>query len=142
MGFQEKRPSHRPVPQQRHNELFPNAKAPRTPNFNPDDEHQRTKGGWVKDLKRMNESAVGFADFVYRSRAQSLVGVDEIIEDVVAKLEEKGVLDNTYGKTTYLLIYVFYLSHVRLHNPVQGVLRVFYISHGATTLADRDPFPL
>lgn len=98
VGFQEKKPSHRPVPQQRHNEKFPNAKAPRTPNFNPADEYQSTKGGWVKNLPKMNESAVGFADFVFRSRAQALVGVDEIIEDVVGLLEDKGVIDNTYSK--------------------------------------------
>lgn len=87
------------MPQQRHSELFPDAKAPRTPNFNPDDEYQSTKGGWVKNLPKMNESAVGFADFVFRSRAQALVGVDEIVEDVVALLEDKGVIDNTYSKT-------------------------------------------
>lgn len=98
VGFQEKNPSHRPMPQQRHFELFPDAKAPRTPNFNPADEYQKDKGGWIKNLPQMNESAVGFADFVYRSRAQAVYGVDEIIEDVVKKLEDKGVIDNTYGK--------------------------------------------
>ncbi|RYP92649.1 hypothetical protein DL770_001231 [Monosporascus sp. CRB-9-2] len=96
VGFQEKRPSHRPVPQQRHSQLFPEAKAPRTPNFNPGDDHQRYRGGWVKNLARMNESAVGYADFVYRSRAQSLAGVDEIIEDVVDLLQRERAIDNTY----------------------------------------------
>lgn len=47
----------------------------------------------------MNESAINFADFVYRSRLQALQGVDEIVEDVVAMLEEKGVINNTYSKT-------------------------------------------
>lgn len=49
----------------------------------------------------MNESAINFADFVYRSRLQALQGVDEIVEDVVAMLEEKGVINNTYSKSRY-----------------------------------------
>lgn len=48
----------------------------------------------------MNESAINFADFVYRSRLQALQGVDEIVEDVIAMLEVRGVIDNTYSKTT------------------------------------------
>lgn len=48
----------------------------------------------------MNESAINFADFVYRSRLQALQGVDEIVEDVIAMLEERGVIDNTYSKIT------------------------------------------
>lgn len=50
-------------------------------------------------LAPMNESAIDFADFVYRSRLQALNGVDEIVDDVVKMLEAKGVADNTYSKT-------------------------------------------
>lgn len=50
----------------------------------------------MKDLIAMNDTAIDFADFVYRTRLQALQGIDEIIEDVIAKLEAKGVLDNTY----------------------------------------------
>ncbi|KAI1335289.1 arylsulfatase [Xylariaceae sp. FL0016] len=96
VGFQQDHPSHRPIPQKRHLNDFPNAKAPRTPNFNPADEYQQNAGGWVKDLIQMNDSAINMADFVYRSRLQALKGVDELIEDVVAKLDAKGILNNTY----------------------------------------------
>lgn len=48
-------------------------------------------------LKPMNESSIGFADFVYQSRLQALAGIDEIVEDVIAKLEDKGIIDNTYS---------------------------------------------
>lgn len=88
----------RPIPLQRHLEDFPNVTAPRTPNFNPSDEYQANAGGWVKDLLPMNNTAIAFADFVYRTRLQALAGVDEIIADVVALLEQKGVIDNTYSK--------------------------------------------
>ncbi|KAI0552598.1 arylsulfatase [Xylaria curta] len=96
VGFQQDKPSHRPIPLQRHLEDFPNAKAPRTPNFNPPDKYQANAGGWVKDLLPMNNTAIDFADFVYRSRLQALAGVDEIVADVVALLEQKGVINNTY----------------------------------------------
>lgn len=51
----------------------------------------------------MNESAVGFADFTYQSRLRALKGVDEIVEDVIASLEEKGLLDNTYGMSNIMM---------------------------------------
>ncbi|KAI1824711.1 arylsulfatase [Xylaria intraflava] len=96
VGFQQNKPSHRPIPMQRHLNDFPDAKAPKTPNFNPPDHYQANAGGWVKDLLPMNQSAINFTDFVYRSRLQALAGVDEIIADVVGMLETKGVIDNTY----------------------------------------------
>jgi hypothetical protein len=88
----------RPIPLQRHLGDFPNVTAPRTPNFNPPDEYQLNAGGWVKNLLPMNDSAVNFADFVYRSRLQALAGIDEIIADVVDVLERRGVINNTYSK--------------------------------------------
>ncbi|ROW11775.1 hypothetical protein VPNG_04939 [Cytospora leucostoma] len=96
IAYQQNEPSHRPIPLKRHFDLFPNATAPHPPNFNPTDEYQEGKSGWVKWLSPMNDSAIDFADFVYRSRLQALYGVDEIVEDVVAMLEAKGVIDNTY----------------------------------------------
>lgn len=78
-------------------DLFTDAKAPRTPNWNPADEFQHKKGSWLRSLPLMNQSAIDFADFTYQSRAQSLQGVDEIIEDVVRMLEDKGIIDNTYS---------------------------------------------
>ncbi|RMZ73629.1 arylsulfatase [Pyrenophora seminiperda CCB06] len=65
-------------------------------NWNPADEFQRKKGSWLRNLPRMNASAIDWADFTFRSRAQALQGVDEIIEDVVRMLEDKGIIDNTY----------------------------------------------
>ncbi|KAJ5111971.1 hypothetical protein N7532_000016 [Penicillium argentinense] len=87
---------YRAIPLKRHFELFQDAKAPRYPNYNPEEKYQKKKGSWLRDLPLMNQSSRDFADFAFKSRAQSLQGVDEIIEDVIAKLEEKGILDNTY----------------------------------------------
>ncbi|KAI1332943.1 arylsulfatase [Xylariaceae sp. FL0255] len=96
VAFQNNKPSQRTIPLQRHLNDFPGVKAPRTPNFNPSDEYQQGAGGWVRTLLPMNESAIDWADFVYRSRIQSVVGVDEIVEDVVAMLERKNVMNNTF----------------------------------------------
>ncbi|KAF3764116.1 alkaline phosphatase-like protein [Cryphonectria parasitica EP155] len=96
VAYEQGNPSSRPIPLQRHMEQFLNATAPQTPNFNPAAEYQDGKSGWVQYLKPMNDSAIGFADFVYQSRLQALQGVDEIIEDVITKLDDAGVLDNTY----------------------------------------------
>lgn len=77
-------------------EQYLNESAPRTPNFNPAADIQTQKSGWVQYLTAMNSSAIDFADFVYQSRLQALAGIDEIVEDVVAYLEDKGIIDNTY----------------------------------------------
>ncbi|KAL0934496.1 arylsulfatase precursor [Colletotrichum truncatum] len=85
-----------PVPLLRHKGLFPNATAPRSPNWNPSDEFQQQKSNWMKKLRQLNETEIEHGDWLFRQRIESLQGVDEIIEDVVNLLEEKGVIDNTY----------------------------------------------
>lgn len=78
-------------------EQYLNESAPRTPNFNPAaDIQEASKSGWVQYLQAMNSSAIDFADFVFQSRLQALAGIDEIVEDVIAYLEEKDIIDNTY----------------------------------------------
>lgn len=77
-------------------EQFLNESAPRTPNFNPAADVQQQKSGWLQYLKEMNSSAIDFADFVFQSRLQSLAGIDEMVEDIVGYLDDKGLLDNTY----------------------------------------------
>lgn len=91
-------------------DLFPNAKTPRNPNFNPADEYQHKKGSWLRTLSLMNQTAIDFADFTYQSRAQSLQGIDEIIEDVVRMLEKKGIIDNTYSTFTFTFTFLTYLD--------------------------------
>ena len=84
-------------PQARHWNMYPNATAPRGPNYNPSDEFQLQKGAWLKGLKPMTETDQAYVDMLFATRVRSLLGVDEIIEDVVAMLERKGALDNTYS---------------------------------------------
>ncbi|RFN43342.1 arylsulfatase [Fusarium flagelliforme] len=86
-----------PVPEQRHMDQYTTIKAPRTPNYNPkDDVQQAQMPSYIKDIKYLNASQQASGDVHYRARIQALLGVDEIVEDVVKKLTEKGILDNTY----------------------------------------------
>ncbi|KAI0160569.1 arylsulfatase [Xylariaceae sp. FL1272] len=85
-----------PVPPVRYENEFPDLKAPRTENWNPDDSFQSQKVSWIKNLELLNQTSIDRLDGLYRARAQSLLGVDDIIEDVIAKLVEKQIIDNTY----------------------------------------------
>lgn len=51
---------------------------------------------WIRNLPLQNQSAIEYNDHFYRQRLRSLQGVDELVESLVARLEESGQLDNTY----------------------------------------------
>ncbi|KAL7810082.1 alkaline-phosphatase-like protein [Trichoderma aethiopicum] len=78
---------------ERHQGLFPEYKIPRTPNFNPD---SPSGVNWVSKLPRLDDEVIDYNDEYQRLRLRSLQAVDEIVESVVARLEEAGVLENTF----------------------------------------------
>ncbi|KAK7980369.1 hypothetical protein PG989_012826 [Apiospora arundinis] len=83
-----------PVPANRHKDLFPGLKVPRTPNFNPE---VASGGGWIKTLDRQNQTAVDYHDDFYRARIQALQAVDELVGGIVQRLSTTpDVLANTY----------------------------------------------
>ncbi|KAF2661454.1 arylsulfatase-like protein [Lophiostoma macrostomum CBS 122681] len=82
-----------PIPLDRHKHLFKGVKVPRTDNFNPE---SPSGVNWVRSLPRQSEENVDFNDHFYRNRLRALLGVDEIVDGVVSRLEEYGILDNTY----------------------------------------------
>ena len=45
----------------------------------------------------MNDTIVDLADLAYRKRAEALLGVDDLVSDIIDLLEEKGILDETYS---------------------------------------------
>lgn len=59
---------------------------------------QDNKVSWVKDLVRMDKGNESWSDFEFRNRAQALVGIDEMLDDMLELLKRKGKLDNTYSK--------------------------------------------
>ncbi|KAG4413483.1 hypothetical protein IFR04_013384 [Cadophora malorum] len=82
-----------PIPAERHKHLFPSAKVPRTANFNPD---APSGASWIKKLAKLTPEVIAYNDAFYRARLQALQAVDEMVEGLVQRLEEHGVLDNTY----------------------------------------------
>ncbi|KAI6353671.1 hypothetical protein MCOR31_011668 [Pyricularia oryzae] len=85
-----------PQPLTRHKDLFPDLVLPKKGNWNPPDEYAKQKVNWVGRTPPLNESMLAETEVLYKTRIQSLQGIDEIIEDVVATLEQEGILDNTY----------------------------------------------
>ncbi|OAP61898.1 hypothetical protein AYL99_04101 [Fonsecaea erecta] len=80
-------------PAQRHSYLFPDARVPRTPNFNPD---VSSGASWILTLARQNQSNLDYNDEWYRNRLRALQAVDEMIDGVVRRLKQASMLENTY----------------------------------------------
>ncbi|KAK1961216.1 sulfatase [Colletotrichum sublineola] len=70
-----------PIPAKRHENLFANVTVPRTYNFNPE---------------KLNATEVAYGDNYYRRRLQTLQSVDEMVDAVINRLDQAGVLENTY----------------------------------------------
>jgi arylsulfatase A-like enzyme len=82
-----------PIPAARHAHLFPNTTVPRTPHFNPE---TSSGANWIRTLPFQSPENVAFNDHFYRQRLRTLQSVDELVDAVVARLEQHGLLDNTY----------------------------------------------
>jgi arylsulfatase A-like enzyme len=82
-----------PVPAERHKDLFKDVKVPRTENFNPD---SPSGANWILQLPQFGQDSMDLYDHFYRSRLRALQSVDELVESVVERLEELGILENTY----------------------------------------------
>lgn len=83
------------TPAPRHNLSFEGVKVLQTLNFNvafgPLDKH------WLVNMRGpFPDSLIPTLDNYYRSRWQSLLAVDELVESIVQHLESAGQIDNTY----------------------------------------------
>ncbi|KAI0418450.1 arylsulfatase-like protein [Xylaria grammica] len=82
-----------PVPAARHAHLFQGAKVPRTSNFNPD---KPSGGSWIRNLPQQGPDNVEYNDYFYAQRLRALQSVDELVDGVMRRLDDLGILDNTY----------------------------------------------
>lgn len=82
------------TPAPRHANLFADAKAPRTPNFN--EPEARDKPQYIRLRAPLTDKEIADVDTEYRNRLRSLMAVDEAIENVYNTLKSAGQLDNTY----------------------------------------------
>lgn len=78
----------------RHASDFPDAQAPRLPNRN--EENISDKPSVLQGLGGIPENVLRVFDTRQRDRLRSLQSVDEGIADLVAQLERRGQLDDTY----------------------------------------------
>jgi N-acetylglucosamine-6-sulfatase len=67
--------------------------APRNPDFNEADVSDKPSN--VKDLPLLNQTGINNVDARYRARAEALLGVDDLVQNVVSTLQQQGELKNT-----------------------------------------------
>lgn len=77
----------------RHADLFKDVKAPRDESFNTLIENAVS---WVENVPELNQTHIDYIDEFQRCRLRALQAVDEMIGDLVEKLDKLGELDNTY----------------------------------------------
>lgn len=82
------------TPAPRHENLFLDAQAPRTPNFNEEDVSD--KPAYIRNRPSLTSKEIAQIDEQYRKRLQSLQAVDDAIEALINTLKAVGQLDNTY----------------------------------------------
>ena len=86
---------HEPAtPAPRHAHTFDGEKAPRLPSFSESD--MRDKPPSIRSLSVLSSTQIAQIDTLHEKRVESLQSVDELVEAVVGKLQNEGVLDNTY----------------------------------------------
>ncbi|EGP88164.1 uncharacterized protein MYCGRDRAFT_40096 [Zymoseptoria tritici IPO323] len=95
---------------QRHAHLFQDYKIPRTPDFNPD---IPSGVSWIKGMPKLNDTVIEYYDEFQRARLRSLQAVDEMVEQLVQRLDAKGLLDNTY--IFYTTDNGFHIGQHRMH---------------------------
>ncbi|WP_067822638.1 sulfatase family protein [Actinomadura kijaniata] len=82
------------IPAPRHRSLYPGAKAPRGPAYDPPDMTGRPAE--LRRLPRVTRGEKEEWDELFRQRARSVAAIDEMVESLVEALRAKGRLKNTY----------------------------------------------
>jgi N-acetylglucosamine-6-sulfatase len=83
----------RPIPPPRHAGTFAAAPVPRPPSF---DVRGGDKSLWAQREPALNAEATAKVDATYRARKETLLGLDDLIAELIATLEAAGILDTTY----------------------------------------------
>jgi len=73
---------------------YDGVKAPRPPSFNERDVSDKPL--WIRRLPRLSADKIANLDRRHEKRAESLQAVDDLVAGVVNKLNNKGVMNNTY----------------------------------------------
>lgn len=103
-----------PVSAKRHAHLFEDVKVPRTSNFNPD---KPSGASWIRTLRKQGPDVLEYNDHFYVQRLRTLQSVDELVDSVVRRLGDLGILDNTY--IIYSSDNGYHIGQHRLHPSKQ-----------------------
>lgn len=82
------------TPAARHEHAFDGEHAPRLPSFNEADVSD--KPSFVRSNPRLSANEIAAIDDRHENRVESLQALDELVEGLVNKLANQGVLENTY----------------------------------------------
>jgi arylsulfatase A-like enzyme len=82
------------IPAPRHQMLFNDAKAPRTPAFNK--KADSTAPTWMRELKPLGNKQVDRIDNIFRNRLRCIMSIDEMLGNIRKVLNEAGISRRTY----------------------------------------------
>ena len=108
------RAPHQPaVPAPRYADRFNDTALPHPPSFNEADVSDKPR--FIRDLPRLSDKKISRMRNLHQKRLASMLSVEDLLRNVIAKLRETGELDNTY---------VFFTSdngyHLGQHRMKQG----------------------
>jgi arylsulfatase A-like enzyme len=125
-------PNPRPAP--RHLNVFSREPLPRPPSFNEADVSD--KPAFIRNARLFTATDVSFITARFRSRIESLLAVDDLVERVVNKLAATGVLNNTVIIFTSDNGYILGEHRIR-----EGKIRVYQESSRVPLLIRGPGFP-
>jgi arylsulfatase A-like enzyme len=82
------------IPAPRHENLFNEIKAPRTPRFNR--QADSTAPGWLRELQPLGTKQIDRIDNIFRNRLRCVMSVDEMLGNIRKVLKETGATNRTY----------------------------------------------
>jgi arylsulfatase A-like enzyme len=82
------------IPAPRHEKLFDDAKAPRTPRFNK--QADSTAPDWLRALKPLGSKQIDRIDNIFRNRLRCVMSIDEMLGNIRKLLNETGASNRTY----------------------------------------------
>lgn len=82
-----------PIPAPRHANQFLDLKVPPTANLNPS---VASGASWIRRLNRLSDAEIARNNEYYVRRIQALQAVDDLVNTTIARLEQHGILKNTY----------------------------------------------
>jgi arylsulfatase A-like enzyme len=86
---------HEPAtPAPRYANAFPGVTAPRPSSY--DQQAPSNSPSWLHDRPPLSPAVQRYIDILYRRRLQDMLGIDDLLRNVVDTLQRNGQLDNTY----------------------------------------------